>query len=194
MLISVGHGRLERDEFADLLRGAGIEALVDIRRYPGSRRNPDVAREAMAAWLPASGVAYRWEPLLGGRRRLPPEGPREDPWWQVEQFAAYAAYTRTAEFQAAVADLLQQSARTRTTMMCSESVWWRCHRRLVADVAVLQFGETVEHLMHDGRLRPHEPAVGARVRSDGAVVWDRTDARDAPETDPETADAAGTDA
>lgn len=172
MLISVGHGRLEREAFTDLLHAAGIEALVDIRRYPGSRRNPEVAREAMAEWLPASGVAYRWEPRLGGRRRLPPEAPRGDPWWQVEQFAAYAAHTRSAEFQAALADLMQQSAGTRTAMMCSESVWWRCHRRLVADVVVLQLGETVEHLMHDGRLVAHVPAAGARVRPDGAVVWD----------------------
>ncbi|MDF2576300.1 MAG: hypothetical protein K0S05_3212 [Agromyces sp.] len=64
-------------------------------------------------------------------------------------------------------------------MMCSESVWWRCHRRLVADVVVLQLGEPVEHLMHDGRLRPHEAAAGARRRDDGSVVWDRTDAAEA---------------
>ena len=179
MLISVGHGRLERDAFADLLLAAGVESLVDIRRYPGSRRNPDVSSEAMADWLPASGIAYRSEPRLGGRRRLPPDAPRDDPWWQVEQFAAYAAHTRTPEFQAALAELLAESADARTAMMCSESVWWRCHRRLVADVVVLQLGEPVEHLMHDGRLRPHEAAAGARRRDDGSVVWDRTDAAEA---------------
>ncbi|WP_448809083.1 DUF488 domain-containing protein [Agromyces bauzanensis] len=172
MLLSVGHGRLDRTAFADLLRSAGIEALVDIRRYPGSRSNPDVAAAAMAEWLPEAGIAYRTEPRLGGRRRLPADVPHEDPWWQVAQFAAYAAHTRTAEFQDAVADLLEQAARERTVMMCSESVWWRCHRRLVADVVVLQFGGAVEHLMHDGRLVPHVPAVGARLRADGAVVWD----------------------
>ncbi|WP_136706435.1 DUF488 domain-containing protein [Agromyces sp. H66] len=179
MLISVGHGRLQRVAFADLLHGAGVEAIVDIRRYPGSRRNPDVTEEAMAEWLPASGIAYRSEPRLGGRRRLAPGDPRDDPWWQVEQFAAYAAHTRTAEFQVALAELMRQAALTRTAMMCSESVWWRCHRRLVADVVVLQLGEPVEHLMHDGRLRPHEPADGARLRSDGAVAWDGADGADA---------------
>lgn len=173
MLFSVGHGRLDRSEFGALLSAAGIEALVDIRRFPGSRRNPDVAEDALAEWLPEFGIAYRTEQRLGGRRRLPDGAPREDPWWRVEQFAAYAAHTRTAEFHDALAQLLEQARRERTVMMCSESVWWRCHRRLVADVVCLQQPPgSVEHLMHTGRLVPHEPATGARLRADGAVVWD----------------------
>ncbi|WP_448003575.1 DUF488 domain-containing protein [Agromyces bauzanensis] len=172
MLLSVGHGRLDRTALTDLLRSAEVDAVVDIRRYPGSRSNPDVGSAAMAEWLPQAGIAYRLDPRLGGRRRLPADAPPEDPWWQVAQFAAYAAHTRTAEFQDALASLLDQSVRERTAMMCSESVWWRCHRRLVADVVVLQFGGTVAHLMHDGRLVPHVPAAGARLRADGAVVWD----------------------
>ncbi len=173
MLLSVGHGRLDRSAFGTLLTAAGIEALVDIRRYPGSRRNPDVAADALTEWLPDLGIAYRAEPRLGGRRRLPVDAPREDPWWQVEQFAAYAAHTRTPEFQAALVDLMALAEGARTAMMCSESVWWRCHRRLVADVVHLQLDRTVEHLMHTGRIVPHEPAAGARRRADGAVVWDR---------------------
>ncbi len=172
MLLSVGHGRLDREAFTALLAAAGVESLVDIRRYPGSRRNPDVNTDAMAEWLPAAGIAYRTDDRLGGRRRLPADVPNEDPWWQVEQFAAYAAHTRSPEFGTALTELLEQSGGTLTAMMCSESVWWRCHRRLVADVAVLQRGEAVEHLMHDGRRTPHVPAAGARLRSDGAVVWD----------------------
>jgi uncharacterized protein (DUF488 family) len=172
MLLSVGHGRLDRRGFAELLRGAEVEALVDVRRYPGSRRNPDVSSEALAEWLPAAGIAYRAEPRLGGRRRLPADAAVEDPWWQVEQFAAYAAHTRTPEFGDALAELVEQAAGTRTAMMCSESVWWRCHRRLVADVVVLRGLDDVRHLMHDGRLVPHPPAEGARIRPDGAVVWD----------------------
>ncbi len=174
MLLSVGHGRLGRTAFAELLHGAGVEAVVDIRRYPGSRSNPDVAADALAEWLPRSGIAYRTDPRLGGRRRLPPDSPREDPWWRVEQFAAYAAHTRTAEFAGALDDLLEKAAGARTVMMCSESVWWRCHRRLVADVVVLGRRCPVEHLMHDGRLVPHPVAEGARVRADGAIVWDLT--------------------
>ena len=172
MLLSVGHGRLDRSAFGALLSSAGVDALVDIRRFPGSRRNPDVAADALMEWLPELGIAYRTEPRLGGRRRLPAGARPEDPWWQVDQFAAYAAHTRTPEFQAALAELLAEARRTRTVMMCSESVWWRCHRRLVADVVQLQHRGAVEHLMHTGRLVPHEPAAGARLRPDGTVVWD----------------------
>ena len=119
----------------------------------------------MAVWLRDAGIDYRWEVRLGGRRRLPVEAAPEDTWWRVEQFAAYAAYTRTAPFEDAVAALLDQAARQRTAMMCSESVWWRCHRRLVADVAVLKFGVDVHHLMHDGRLVEHMPARGRAATS-----------------------------
>lgn len=170
-LTSVGHGALDRSGLTTLLREAGIEALIDIRRYPGSRRNPDVASDAMARWLPDAGISYRWDARLGGRRR-PPEVV-EDTWWRVSQFAAYAAYTRTSEFAAGLAELLEQADRQRAAMMCSEAVWWRCHRRLVADVAVLGFSVPVLHLMHNGRLADHPPSDGARVRGDGQLVWDR---------------------
>lgn len=171
-LLTAGHGRLTGPELADLLRGAGVRSLVDIRRFPGSRTNPDMSRDAMASWLPEAGITYRWDDRLGGRRRLAADAPREDPWWQVEQFAAYAAHTRTPEFDTALREVLDESVSATTLVMCSESVWWRCHRRLVADVAVLRFDAEVRHLMHDGRLTPHPVAAGARVRDDGYVVWD----------------------
>ncbi|MCV7278374.1 DUF488 domain-containing protein [Mycolicibacterium flavescens] len=172
MLTSVGHGALGRTELAGLLRGAGVEAIVDIRRFPNSRHNPDVERGAIAAWAADAGLAYRWDERLGGRRRLPADAPVEDPWWRVAQFAAYAAYTRTAEFGAALDDLVEQARTQHTAMMCSEAVWWRCHRRIVSDVAVLRLSVPVSHLMHDGRLVEHSPADGARLRDDGLVVWD----------------------
>ncbi|RAV10707.1 hypothetical protein DQP55_15050 [Mycolicibacterium sp. GF69] len=172
MLTSVGHGTLDRAGLARLLREAGIEALVDIRRYPNSRHNPDVATAAITEWATDAGIAYRWEQRLGGRRSVPADAEPEDPWWRVKQFAAYAAYTRTGEFDDALGDLVEQSGQQRTAMMCSESVWWRCHRRIVADVAVLRFSVPVTHLMHDGRLTSHTPSEGARVRDDGLVVWD----------------------
>lgn len=175
MLLSVGHGRLDRTQLAELLHSAGVESLVDVRRFPGSRRNPDLSSDAMTQWLADAGIGYRLERRLGGRRRLPAGTTPEDSWWRVEQFAAYAAHTRTEEFADALDGLLEESARRRTAMMCSESVWWRCHRRLVADVVVLRFGHDVEHLMHDGHLLAHEAAPGARMRADGHVVWDGGD-------------------
>ena len=167
----MGHGTLDKAALVELLTGAGVEALVDIRRYPNSRRNPDVATEAITAWAADAGLDYRWDARLGGRRRLPADTEPEDTWWRVKQFAAYAAYTRTAEFGEALDELLAQSRRQRTAMMCSEAVWWRCHRRIVADVAVVKFSTEVFHLMHDGRLRAHPPSEGARLRDDGQLVW-----------------------
>jgi uncharacterized protein (DUF488 family) len=154
-----------------MLRGAGVEALVDIRRFPNSRHNPDVESSAIEDWAGEAGIAYRWDPRLGGRRGLPASEVPEDTWWRVKQFAAYAAYTRTPEFNEGFRDLIDQSQRQSTAMMCSEAVWWRCHRRIVADVAVLASSTEVSHLMHDGRLVPHPPSAGARLRPDGDVVW-----------------------
>ena len=172
VLLTVGHGRLEEAALGPLLRDASVELLVDVRRFPGSRANPAVSRDALARWLPEAGVDYRWEERLGGRRSRP-RGDDEDPWWQVEAFRAYAAHTRTDEFGAAMGVLLEEMSARRAAVMCSESVWWRCHRRIIADVAVVGHGLEVRHLMHDGRLTEHRPADGARVRSDGLVVWDR---------------------
>ncbi len=168
-LLTVGHGPLDRAGLAALLTAAGIGLVVDVRRFPGSRRNPDVKREALAQWLPEEGVRYRWEERLGGRRRLPADSP--DTWWQVGAFRAYATHTRTPEFGDALGQVAGEAADTRVALMCSESVWWRCHRRLVADVATLALDLPVHHLMHDGRERLHEPSEGARL-SDGVVVWD----------------------
>jgi uncharacterized protein (DUF488 family) len=170
-LLTVGHGTDDRERLGNRLAAAGIEQLVDVRRFPSSRNNPDVQREALAQWLPAAGIGYRWEERLGGRRRLPPGEPVTDAWWTVAQFAAYAAHTRTAEFADALGDVLGAAAAGTVAVMCSEYVWWRCHRRLIADVAVLAHGVPVEHLMPDGRLSRHQPAAGAVFGADGAVRW-----------------------
>jgi uncharacterized protein (DUF488 family) len=182
-LLTVGHGTLDGAELVELLTGAGVELLVDVRRFPGSRRNPTVSRESLARLLPAAGIDYRWDERLGGRRSLPADAEEIDAWWQVKQFRAYAAHTRTPEFAAAMADLVREAADRTVAVLCSESVWWRCHRRLVADVAVLAHATPVSHLMHDGRRTEHQPSAGARLRADASVVWDRlqpasTDAND----------------
>jgi uncharacterized protein (DUF488 family) len=169
-LLTVGHGPQDRATLGELLTGAGITSLVDVRRFPGSRTNPDVRQEAMAGWLPTAGIAYRWEPRLGGRRALPAGEPAEDGWWTVRQFAAYAAHTRTPEFAAALDEVLAEARGATVAVLCSESVWWRCHRRLIADVAVLARGVPVHHLMPDGRTGPHRPAEGAVLHGD-EVRW-----------------------
>jgi uncharacterized protein (DUF488 family) len=170
-LLTVGHGPDDRVRLGERLTTAGVEDVVDVRRFPGSRRNPDVAQQELAQWLPVLGVQYRWEPRLGGRRRLPAGEPVADAWWTVAQFAAYAAHTRTPEFAAALDTVLDAARGRRVAVMCSESVWWRCHRRLIADVVVLGRGLPVDHLMPDGRVSPHQPAPGAVRDPDGTVRW-----------------------
>jgi len=98
--------------------------------------------------------------------------PTVDTWWLVAAFRAYAAHTRTSAFHKAVTGVLDRVATATVAVMCSESVWWRCRRRLIADVAALAHDVEVHHLMADGRVVPHRPTEGARVRDDGAVVWD----------------------
>ena len=144
---------------------------MDIRRFPGSRRHPHLAREALETALPDAGFDYDWEPRLGGRRSLPKDEPSLDPWWEVAAFRAYAAYTRTPEFRAGLAQALSRAAGQRVAVMCSETLWWRCHRRLVADVAVLSCGVRVVHLLPSGPVE-HRPSAGARLREDGLLVWD----------------------
>jgi uncharacterized protein (DUF488 family) len=170
-LLTVGHGSLSREALGALVTGAGVRQLVDVRRFPGSRAHPHLSADAFAGWLPPLGVAYRSEPRLGGRRRLPAGGVSEDPWWTVQAFRAYAAHTRTPEFAAALAEVLAQAEEGTLAVLCSEAVWWRCHRRLVADVVVLVHERPVHHLMPDGRTSPHRPAAGAR-RAGDVLVWD----------------------
>lgn len=170
-LLTVGHGTIEQDAFTTLLRDAQIERIVDVRRFPNSRKHPHVRREALEEWLPDAGIDYRWEPRLGGRRSIGGDSP--DVWWKVAAFRGYAVHMRTPEFAAGVDRLAEDVADRTTAVMCSETLWWGCHRRMVADFAVLVRGWDVEHLGHDGRLSTHPPAAGARV-ADGSLIYDGT--------------------
>ncbi|MGH3321759.1 MAG: DUF488 family protein [Streptosporangiaceae bacterium] len=169
-LMTFGHGTAGPDDIVELLRGAAVEAVVDIRTAPGSRRNPHVARKELEAWLPERGPSYRWEKRLGGFRKLDPDSP--DVIWRNDAFRAYAGYTREPAFVEAIDELLRRAAERLTAVMCSESVWWRCHRRIVADFVRLARDTPVRHLMHDGRLVPHPVTEGARLRDDGLLVYD----------------------
>lgn len=168
-LVTVGHGTAGEEELAALLRGAGVEAVVDVRRFPGSRRHPHVARERLEEWLPAAGVAYRWEERLGGRRSATPGSPHTG--LRNTSFRAYADHMGTAGFGAAVDGLLAEARRRRVAVMCSESLWWRCHRRLIGDYVELLTDVRVRHLLHDGRLAVHQPTDVARVAA-GELRYD----------------------
>lgn len=168
-VLTLGHGAAGQEALTALLHDAGVGLVVDVRRFPGSRAHPHVGQDALGAWLPAAGIGYRWEPRLGGRRSRPADAGEaaRDGWWQVAAFRAYAAHTRTDEFAAGLDDLVADARSRTTAIMCSESLWWRCHRRLISDALVLLRGTAVVHLGHDGRRTPHEPSAGARVGPDG---------------------------
>jgi uncharacterized protein (DUF488 family) len=165
-LVTVGHGTLSQTELADLVRRAGVERLVDVRTAPGSRRQPHVARAALERWLPAAGIAYDWEPRLGGWRKAETGSPNIA--LRNESFRGYADYMRTTPFWEALDDVLMASTAARTAIMCAETVYWRCHRRLIADAAVIKRHVDVVHLSHDAQVVPHRLTEG--VREDGDIL------------------------
>ncbi len=167
VVFTIGHGLAPPEAFVALLRDAGVALLIDVRTAPGSKRNPPFRREAMETWLPEAGIAYRWEKDLGGFRRPDPDTPNivlREP-----MFRGYADHMRTPAFRAALDRVLADAAAKPTAVMCSESVWWRCHRRLLSDAAVLLGGAEVVHLMRDGRLNPHRLTEGVRRQNDHLV-------------------------
>jgi len=170
-LLTLGHGTATAEELAALMRGAEIEAIVDVRSVPKSRRHPQFWREAMAEWIPRlAGSSYAWDAALGGFRTKDRNSPNVA--LRHPSFRAYADYMETPAFLAALDELLAGARDARTAVLCSETLWWRCHRRLIADAATLLRGETVLHLMHDGKLRPHVPTAGARVTPEGTLRYD----------------------
>jgi len=170
MLLTFGHGTATAEQMTELLRGAGVTALVDVRIAPGSRRHPHVARAELERWLPEAGICYRWDKRLGGFRKPGPDSP--DVAWREDMFRGYAAHMRTAEFGAAVDEALAQADAELTAVMCAESLWWRCHRRMIADFVSVVRDVPVRHLLHDGRLEEHRLSEGLRRRDDGLLVYD----------------------
>jgi uncharacterized protein (DUF488 family) len=164
---TVGHGTLTEADFTAVVRQVPLDAIVDVRRYPGSRRHPQFASAAMATWLPEHGLAYTWLPSLGGRRESVPESPNAG--LRNAQFRGYADHMASAEFRTGVDALLAFADGRAVAVMCAESVWWRCHRRLLADHLVLIDAVPVEHVFHDGRTAEHPPTPEARPSGDHLV-------------------------
>jgi uncharacterized protein (DUF488 family) len=165
-LWGIGHSTRELGDFLDLLRAHRIEAVADIRRYPASRRLPHFGAEVLEAALTESGVTYVWMPALGGRRRPTPGAPATA--WRTDGFKGFAEYLRTADFAEALDGLLNLAGGFRTVMMCAEALWWRCHRRLIADVLV-SLGVPVSHITDRG-AEPHRLVSPARM-ADGMLTY-----------------------
>jgi uncharacterized protein (DUF488 family) len=170
-LFTFGHGTADEVGIAALIRRAGAQTVVDVRSVPKSRAHPHVWAERMAQWVPdLSGARYEWRRELGGFRKSRPGSPNVA--LRHPAFRGYADYMQTAEFRAALDSLVEEGAQGPTAIMCSETLWWRCHRRLIADALVLVHGVEVCHLMHAGPPQPHRLTDGVRLLPDGVVQYD----------------------
>lgn len=159
---TIGHSNRSQEELLALLDSASIEQVVDIRRFPGSRRQPQFARDALADAFAQRGILYRHLPELGGRRGKPAsDSPNTG--WRVAQFAAYADHMQSEEFDRGLEALMLIAATRRSAMMCSEAVPWRCHRRLVADALTVR-GWKVCDIMAINKVTLHTLTDFASVR------------------------------
>lgn len=149
-VFTVGHGTRPLEELLATLAGAGVRTLVDVRRFPGSRRNPQFNRTPLAAALEGAGIVYRHAVELGGRLSGEP-GEEAFACIRVAAFRSYAARMRTGAWQAALAEEL---ARPDPCFLCAETPWWKCHRRLIAELLAAR-GHEVVHLLGPGRAEPH---------------------------------------
>lgn len=165
---TVGHGTRTIDEFVSVLREAGVVTLVDIRTFPGSRRHPQFGQATLRDSLGAAGVAYMHLRGLGGRRDGTAGSPHTA--LRVAAFRAYADHMATREFQDDLARLEAVAGVTATAYMCAETLWWRCHRRMLSDLLAVRGWEVV-HLLAAGTSEPHRLWDVARV-VDGALVYD----------------------
>jgi len=168
-VFTIGHGARPLDAFLDLLAWAGVRRLIDVRTAPGSRRHPHFSRDALAATLPEHDVTYEWWGRdLGGFRRPRPDSPHTA--LRVEAFRGFADHMQTPEFTDALERLMAAAAEAPTAIMCAESMWWRCHRRMIAD-ALDVAGCEVVHVMDGPRLEPHLRWDSLRV-VDGRLRYD----------------------
>ncbi len=164
---TVGHSTTSLVALVRLLRTHAIDTLVDIRRFPGSRRNPQFNASALARDLPPCGLTYAHEPALGGRRPARADSPNTG--WRNPGLRGYADYMLTAPFAEGVDALLARVAGGRVAIMCAEAVPWRCHRALLADRLVIR-GVDVRHILSAGPAQPHAVTAFARVEG-GRVTY-----------------------
>ena len=169
--MTIGHSNRSLEEVLDMLREARIGLLVDVRTFPRSRANPVFNIDTFPEALEGVQIAYRHCPDLGGRRKKQPEVDEDvNAFWRVQSFHNYADYALGDAFAAAFDELLRLGAHQRLALMCSEAVWWRCHRRIITDYLLLN-GFPVDHLMGPGQVDHATPTPGAVKRADGKIVY-----------------------
>ncbi len=159
---TVGHSTRSAEEFGQILLAHGIQVLVDVRSFPGSRRYPQFNRAPLAEWLQQIGIVYKHEPRLGGRRKPRPDS--HNTAWKNASFRAYADHMETEEFRNGVKDLLELAENGRTAVMCAEALWWRCHRRLISDYLKTE-GHAVIHILDQNKTQEHPVTLFTTDRS-----------------------------
>lgn len=168
---TIGHSNRTLEDFMGLLNGADIGALVDVRKMPRSRTNPQFNEQTLPDALAAFGISYEHEAALGGLRGKSRTVPEDvNGFWENKSFHRYADYALSADFHVGLDHLIEQGRKRRCVVMCSEAVWWRCHRRIVADYLIAR-GETVFHIMGPARLEPARLTPGAVIQPDGTIVY-----------------------
>jgi len=164
---TIGHSTRPLEVFLEPHAFEGVEAIADVRRFPGSRRQPQYGQAALGASLAEKGVEYRWIEALGGRRRPRPDSANTA--WRNLSFRGYADHMESAGFRRGMDELLELAARKRTAMMCSEALWWRCHRSMISD-ALKTDGWEVLHVFSDGHVAEH-PFTSAATIVDGELRY-----------------------
>ncbi len=167
-IFTVGHSTRTAAEFLELLGEHVIERLVDVRRFPGSRRHPHFARDALSRALSEAGVEYTHEPDLGGFRKPQPGSPNTA--WRSAGFQAYADHMDSSEFREALGRLIGLASRSTVAIMCAEATPWRCHRQLISDALVAR-GHEVIHLLGLRKSDGHVLNVNARLLPDSRLVY-----------------------
>ena len=168
---TIGHSTHTLEYFVAMLHSFKIQLLVDIRLYPGSRRYPQFNKDALEISLPSNGIEYLHMKELGGRRK--PLKNSINTAWRNDAFRGYADYMQTNEFVQAAAKLEALAQKQFTAIMCSEAVWWSCHRSLVSDYLKWK-GWTVMHIMNEQKATEHPYTKPARV-ADGTLRYDEPD-------------------
>jgi len=168
---TIGHSTLSVAQFARRLAAADVALVVDVRAFPRSRSNPQFNVETLPQALTAFGIGYEHISALGGRRpRQPGVPPARNAFWENRSFHNYADYADSDAFRAGFDRLIELGRGRRCAIMCSEAVWWRCHRRIIADYLISR-GERVFHIMPDGRMVRAQRTPRTRRRRDGTLAY-----------------------
>jgi uncharacterized protein (DUF488 family) len=167
---TIGHSTRPVNEFIDLLKGAQIALLVDVRSVPRSRTNPQYNRDILPETLARSAIRYEHMAALVGLRGRQDVPPDVNAFWQNQSFHNFADYAFTRPFQSSLAGLRVLGHERRCAIMCAEAVWWRCHRRIIADY-LLAAGETVFHILSADRVDPARMTEAAKTCADGSLVY-----------------------